>query len=252
MGAADTEPPDKKVDKDDILDVFHRRPGLPPVDGGDDARVGKWELSSSEVAELVNQQLDGEGISRQAIHRRLERMEEVVKVKHGRTVTWRLASDRLTIQSRGNDNSGGGGGPGVREIDKESSNDAKKSDDGEINGNTDKEAEAYVAGLKRAVNRYGKFGSVSVPLLMILAAIGYTGWYALQWVNDDDPQTLRVTVAIFTVLSVTSLPFVIQFEYAVFAVLAYLLVFFSIGPAVSLVAGRYVVKKLGWVGGETA
>jgi len=115
MAAEDTEPPDKKVDKGDILDVFEKRPGL-PADGADDSHVGKWELSSAEVAELVNQNLDGQQISRQAIHRRLERMDEVVKIKHGRTVTWRLASDSLTIASvdQGGSDGGGGGGAGLQ------------------------------------------------------------------------------------------------------------------------------------------
>lgn len=96
MAATETEPPDKKVDEQDILGVFGRRGDLPATDGAEYA--GKWELSSQEVADLVNHELelsDEDGISRQAIHRRLERNDSIVKVKHGRTVTWRLASDEL-------------------------------------------------------------------------------------------------------------------------------------------------------------
>lgn len=108
MAATDSGPPEKKVDDSDILAVFKNRSEIPVIEGRDTA--GKWELSSQEVAGAVNDRLgldEDEGISRQAIHRRLEGIDKVVKVKHGRTVTWRLRSDRLVISSAG----GSGGEP---------------------------------------------------------------------------------------------------------------------------------------------
>lgn len=84
----------KKVRDRDVVDAFKKRPDMPANDSADIA--GKWELSSQEVAEAVNDRLElDDGISRQAIHRRLENLDEVVKVKHGRTVTWRLKSDSI-------------------------------------------------------------------------------------------------------------------------------------------------------------
>lgn len=111
MAATDNEPPDKKVDDRDILEAFEHREELKPTKDADVS--GKWELSSSEVATLVNDRLgfsDNKAISRQAIHRRLENMNSVVKVKHGRTVTWRLKEDTLTSHNSISPPAGNGGG----------------------------------------------------------------------------------------------------------------------------------------------
>jgi len=177
------EPPDKKVDKGDILDVFHNRTGLPVADGGE--YVGKWELSSGEVAELVNDSLglsEDEGISRQAIHRRLERMDEVVKIKHGRTVTWRLEQDRLVMQQAGNGGSGGHGGyqnpPTAQAPETETGDGPLEEGEEERNGM-----------FSRLFSRSDRDG-MDLPGIFILAVLAVFGWRAFKSAYNqlrDDP-----------------------------------------------------------------
>jgi len=150
MAAPNGGPTQKKFTNGDVLRCFneeHRR------------RVGKIELSASEITEILNSEIlaDGKSVTRQAVDKRLNELagDELKKNKHGRSYLYARDTDLDDLFSSpapvGSASGGGSGGGGYKEPTK----------------NTSSKWRGWLSPDKQTMD---------VPALILLALVGIIGW----------------------------------------------------------------------------